>query len=181
MPIPGAHHPADWSDDPFAIRRASVQSLARRCSWPEEHSRHVATLALELFDQLRELHGLGEDDRELLEYAAMLHDIGEHVAHEGHDRHAAYLVQHGRLRGLTPAAVTELTPQVRRADVMNQRAKPCHDALAAYLAEWMSVYKLYDDSSVLTHGQANYSSSSAGGTPDPALSAPKSCTGTKVP
>ncbi len=47
----GRHDPDDLSDDPRAIRRASVQSLARRCSWPEEHSRQVATLALELFDQ----------------------------------------------------------------------------------------------------------------------------------
>jgi exopolyphosphatase / guanosine-5'-triphosphate,3'-diphosphate pyrophosphatase len=109
----GRHDPAEWSDDPFAIRRASVTSLARRCSWPEEHSRHVAMLALELFDQLRELHGLADEDRELLEYAALLHDIGEHVAHEGHDRHAAYLVNHGRLRGLTPAAITELSGLVR--------------------------------------------------------------------
>jgi ABC-type transporter Mla subunit MlaD len=78
-------------------------------------------------------------------------------------------------------ALTRLEPQVRRADVMNQRAKPCLNALSAYLAEWLSVYKLYDDSTVLTHGQANYSSGSAGGTPDPALSTPKSCTGTPVP
>jgi exopolyphosphatase/guanosine-5'-triphosphate,3'-diphosphate pyrophosphatase len=126
----GRHDPADWSDDPFAIRRASVQSLARRCSWPEAHSRHVATLALELFDQLRELHGLDDDDRELLEYAATLHDIGEHVAHEGHDRHAAYLVQHGRLRGLTPAAVTELTALVR----WHRRGDPkAHDDLVGEL------------------------------------------------
>ena len=109
----GRHDPADWSDDPFAIRRASVMALARRCSWPEEHSRRVTELALSLFDQLRELHGLGDEDRELLEYGAILHDIGEHVAHEGHDRHAAYLVQHGRLRGLTPAAITELAALVR--------------------------------------------------------------------
>jgi exopolyphosphatase/guanosine-5'-triphosphate,3'-diphosphate pyrophosphatase len=109
----GRHEPADWSDDPFAIRRASVQSLARRCSWPEAHSRHVTALALQLFDQTRELHHLDDDDRELLEYASLLHDIGEHVAHEGHDRHAAYLVQHGNLRGLTPDAITELTALVR--------------------------------------------------------------------
>lgn len=116
----GRQDPEDWSGDPFAIRRASVMALARRCNWPETHSRHVAMLALELFDQLRDLHGLGDDDRELLEYAALLHDIGEHVAHEGHDRHAAYLVHHGRLRGLSPAAVTELTGLVRwhrRGDV----------------------------------------------------------------
>jgi Exopolyphosphatase len=109
----GRHEPADWSDDPFAIRRASVQSLARRCSWPEAHSRHVARLALELFDQTRELHHMDDEDRELLEYGALLHDIGEHVAHEGHDRHAAYLVRHGNLRGLTPAAISVITGLVR--------------------------------------------------------------------
>lgn len=109
----GRHDTADWSDDPFAIRRSSVQSLARRCSWPEAHSRHVARLALDLFDQTRELHHLDDDDRELLEYGALLHDIGEHVAHEGHDRHAAYLVHHGNLRGLTPAAISVLTGLVR--------------------------------------------------------------------
>ncbi|MEP6623375.1 MAG: Ppx/GppA phosphatase family protein [Acidimicrobiia bacterium] len=109
----GRHEPEDWSDDPFAIRRASVYSLARRCSWPETHSRHVAGLALELFDQTRELHGLDDEDRELLEYGALLHDIGEHVAHEGHDRHAAYLVHHGNLRGLTPASISVLTGLVR--------------------------------------------------------------------
>ncbi len=109
----GHHDPADWSDDPRAIRRASVQSLARRCSWPEAHSRQVARLALELFDQTAELHGLDADDRELLEYAALLHDIGEHVAHDGHDRHAAYLVQHGGLRGFAPEEVALLAALAR--------------------------------------------------------------------
>jgi exopolyphosphatase/guanosine-5'-triphosphate,3'-diphosphate pyrophosphatase len=104
----GHHDPADWTEDPRAIRRASVQSLARRCSFPEEHSRQVARLALDLFDQTEELHELDATDRELLEYAALLHDIGEHVAHDGHHRHAAYLIQHGRLRGFTPEEVALL-------------------------------------------------------------------------
>ena len=42
----GRHDPDDWSDDPRAIRRASVNGLARRCNAPEAHSRHVARLAL---------------------------------------------------------------------------------------------------------------------------------------
>jgi exopolyphosphatase/guanosine-5'-triphosphate,3'-diphosphate pyrophosphatase len=104
----GHHDPADWTDDPRAIRRASVQSLARRCSFPEEHSRQVARLALDLFDQTAELHELDATDRALLEYAALLHDIGEHVAHDGHHLHAAYLIQHGRLRGFTPQEVALL-------------------------------------------------------------------------
>lgn len=109
----GRHDPDDWSDDPRAIRRASVHALARRCSWPEAHSRHVAHLALELFDETRELHGLDERDRELLEYAALLHDIGEHVAHDDHDRHAAYLVAHGGLRGFDPTEIVALSALVR--------------------------------------------------------------------
>jgi exopolyphosphatase/guanosine-5'-triphosphate,3'-diphosphate pyrophosphatase len=107
------HDPDDWSDDPRALRRSSVQALARRCSWPEPHSRHVAQLALELFDQTHELHRLGDEDRELLEYGALLHDVGEHVAHDGHDRHAAYLVAHGGLRGFDPDEVAVLTALVR--------------------------------------------------------------------
>jgi exopolyphosphatase / guanosine-5'-triphosphate,3'-diphosphate pyrophosphatase len=104
----GHHDPADWTDDPRSIRRASVQSLARRCSFPEDHSRQVARLALDVFDQTEELHGLDAREREMLEYAALLHDIGEHVAHDGHHRHAAYLVRHGQLRGFAPAEVALL-------------------------------------------------------------------------
>lgn len=108
LDVIGRHDPADWTDDPRSIRRASVQSLARRCNFPEEHSRQVARLALDLFDQTQELHQLDATDRELLEYAALLHDIGEHVAHDGHHRHAAYLIQHGRLRGFAPEEVALL-------------------------------------------------------------------------
>jgi exopolyphosphatase / guanosine-5'-triphosphate,3'-diphosphate pyrophosphatase len=109
----GHHDPADWTDDPRAIRRASAQSLARRCSYPEAHSKQVARLALELFAQTADLHGLDTDDRELLEYAALLHDIGEHVAHDGHHRHAAYLIQHGGLRGFAPEEVALLAALAR--------------------------------------------------------------------
>jgi exopolyphosphatase/guanosine-5'-triphosphate,3'-diphosphate pyrophosphatase len=109
----GRHDPADWSDDPRSIRRGSVKSLARRCGWPEQHSLHVATLALQLFDGTAALHQLAASDRELLEYAAFLHDIGEHVSHDGHDRHAAYLVRHGGLRGFDPEEVRILTATVR--------------------------------------------------------------------
>src|SRR5204863_4168757 len=88
-----AHDPDDWSDDPRALRRAAVAGLARRCGSDANHSQHVARLALSLFDQTKSLHGLAGDDREMLEYAALLHDIGQHVSRRGHHRHAAYLVE----------------------------------------------------------------------------------------
>jgi exopolyphosphatase/guanosine-5'-triphosphate,3'-diphosphate pyrophosphatase len=107
------HDPVDWSDDPRAIRRASVLALARRCNWAEDHARHVAHLAVSLFDQTRALHGLGAADRELLEYGALLHDIGEHVASNGHHRHSAYLIRHGQLRGFDPTEVLFLAALAR--------------------------------------------------------------------
>lgn len=109
-----AHHdPGDWSDDPRAIRRASVSALARRCSWPEAHSRHVAALAVRLFDETLSVHQLDPVDRELLEYAALLHDIGEHVSADGHQRHGAYLVMHGALRGFDHREIAMLAALVR--------------------------------------------------------------------
>ena len=127
------HDPDDWSEDPRAIRRSSVMNLARRCRWPEPHSRHVAALALQLFDQTQTLHGLGDEERELLEAAALLHDIGEHVSADGHHKHAAYLVQHGQLRGFSPRDVQVLAALVR----WHRRGepKPSEEHFAALDAE----------------------------------------------
>lgn len=105
----GAHDRAELADDPRALRRTSVLALCRRSSWRQRHARHVAALSLELFDSSSELHGLGAGSRELLELGALLHDIGEHVSRPGHDRHTAYLVENGGLRGFSPAEVAQLS------------------------------------------------------------------------
>jgi exopolyphosphatase/guanosine-5'-triphosphate,3'-diphosphate pyrophosphatase len=107
------HHGADWSGDPHAIRRESVVGLARRCNWAEAHARKVASLALELFDATAALHGLDAADRELLELAALLHDVGEHVASAGHHRHGVYLVRNGQLRGFATHEIELLAAVVR--------------------------------------------------------------------
>ncbi|HVC25519.1 MAG TPA: Ppx/GppA phosphatase family protein [Acidimicrobiales bacterium] len=105
----GAHDRTELADDPRALRRTSVLALCRRSSWRQRHARHVAALALDLFDHTSALHDLGADGRELLELAALLHDIGEHVSRSGHDRHTAYLIENGGLRGFSPAEVAKLS------------------------------------------------------------------------
>ena len=107
------HDPADWGDDPRAIRRSSVRDLAVRCGVDTDHAAHVARLATAVFDGTAAVHGLGGEHRELLEHAASLHDIGEHVDHDDHHKHSAYLVQHGRLRGFTPDEVAVLATLAR--------------------------------------------------------------------
>ncbi|MGH7215390.1 MAG: HD domain-containing protein, partial [Tepidisphaeraceae bacterium] len=82
-------------------RRRSVIDLARRCNWHKTHSEHVARLCLRLFDELKPLHKLGAIERELIEYGAMLHDIGWHIARPKHHRHSQYLILHGDLKNFT--------------------------------------------------------------------------------
>ena len=83
------------------VRRRQIISLARRCQYPDIHSHHVAKLAEELFDQTRDLHHLGEREREWLEYAAILHDIGYLISATGHHKHSHYLISHSKLDGFS--------------------------------------------------------------------------------
>src|SRR5206468_8555850 len=62
----------------------------------------VVRLALGLFDQTRGTHGLTDREREWLEYAAILHDIGGLISFARHHRHSYYLIKNGDLRGFHP-------------------------------------------------------------------------------
>jgi exopolyphosphatase / guanosine-5'-triphosphate,3'-diphosphate pyrophosphatase len=87
------------------VRRRSVIELAERCNYWPEHSNHVARLAIALFDQTRAIHGLTDREREWLEFASILHDIGVHISYEGHHKHSYYLVKNGDLRGFEPEEI----------------------------------------------------------------------------
>jgi exopolyphosphatase / guanosine-5'-triphosphate,3'-diphosphate pyrophosphatase len=87
------------------VRRRSVMELAERCNHSADHSRQIARLAVSLFDQTRGVHGLGDREREWLEYAAIMHDLGVHISYEKHHRHSYYLVKNGDLRGFDPQEI----------------------------------------------------------------------------
>lgn len=84
------------------VRRRSTIELAERCNWEAEHSKQVAKMALSIFEQTRHIHELGEREQEWLEYASLLHDIGNHISYERHHRHSYYLIKNGDLRGFEP-------------------------------------------------------------------------------
>jgi exopolyphosphatase / guanosine-5'-triphosphate,3'-diphosphate pyrophosphatase len=87
------------------IRRRSIIELAERCNYWPEHATQVARLAMALFDATRAVHGLTDREREWLEYAALLHDIGVHISYEGHHKHSYYLIKNGDLRGFEPEEI----------------------------------------------------------------------------
>lgn len=80
-------------------RRREILDLARRCHFHHEHAEQVARLCLSLFDQTRAagLHDLGARQRDLIEYAALLHDIGFLISRDRHHKHSAYLIRNGGL------------------------------------------------------------------------------------
>jgi exopolyphosphatase/guanosine-5'-triphosphate,3'-diphosphate pyrophosphatase len=84
------------------VRRRSIVELGERCGYWSEHAQQVARLSLAIFDQTRSVHGLGDRERDWLEYGALLHDIGVHISYERHHRHSYYLIKNGDLRGFDP-------------------------------------------------------------------------------
>jgi exopolyphosphatase/guanosine-5'-triphosphate,3'-diphosphate pyrophosphatase len=91
----------------LSVRRRSILQLARACNYEAEHAEHTARLALRLFDELRLLreHAYGEDERELLEYAALTHDIGTFLSHSNHQKHAYYLIRNCDLLGFNDTEI----------------------------------------------------------------------------
>jgi exopolyphosphatase/guanosine-5'-triphosphate,3'-diphosphate pyrophosphatase len=87
------------------VRRRSIVELGERCGYWSEHAQQVARLALSIFDQTRSVHGLNDREREWLEYAALLHDVGVHISYDRHHRHSYYLIKNGDLRGFDPQEI----------------------------------------------------------------------------
>lgn len=122
------------------VRRRNVIGLARRCHAPEVHSLHVAGLALRLFDQTKREHGLGQQERHWLEYAAVLHDIGYLINPRQHHKHAYYLIKHSDLGGFAADEI-EVVANVAR---YHRRAMPAvkHDGFGGLSPRLKRVVKI---------------------------------------
>ena len=85
------------------ILETSTENVLRLFSVNIGHNRHVAELALKMFDSWHALHGLGSQYRKLLKTAALLHDIGITINYYSHARHSAYMILNAKIFGLTHA------------------------------------------------------------------------------
>jgi exopolyphosphatase/guanosine-5'-triphosphate,3'-diphosphate pyrophosphatase len=61
----------------------------------------VTNFALQLFDEFQEELNLAYSDRELFEYASLMHDIGYYISHRKHHKHALYLIRNSDLLGFS--------------------------------------------------------------------------------
>lgn len=102
------HGPTGPSGPIKSVREMSILQLAHRCNFEERHSRHMARLALQMHDSAVDcgLIPLNHVYRELLYYAALLHDIGIFIAYAHHAEHSAYLIRNAELLGFNEEELT---------------------------------------------------------------------------
>lgn len=102
--IEAESHPAlqDLAD----YRLRGVQAVGRRFGYEETHAHQVARLAERVFDYLSRSNlspNLDRHRRTMLSAAALLHDVGYHIAHESHHKHSLYLIKNSELTGFSEA------------------------------------------------------------------------------
>ena len=104
-----AENTADITD----LRDASVQRLAGLFSVDKDHADHVATIALDFFDDIRYNH-INENAqfialRRKLYWAAQLHEIGQAISHAESHRHGAYIVDNAEIMGFAQSELHRLS------------------------------------------------------------------------
>lgn len=80
-------------------RRAAIEEFAKNCGVDLPHARQVARLAGMLWDQLAGPLKLQSEDRELIESAALVANVGYLINFEGHHKHSYHLILNSELPG----------------------------------------------------------------------------------
>lgn len=80
-------------------RRAAVEEFAKNCGVDLPHARQVARIAGSLWEQLAKPLDLKADDRELIEAAALVANVGYLINFEGHHKHSYHLILNSELPG----------------------------------------------------------------------------------
>jgi exopolyphosphatase/guanosine-5'-triphosphate,3'-diphosphate pyrophosphatase len=82
-------------------RLRRVSEFAQRFGIDSAHGQCVAGLARQLFLAAYAAHRLDGCAAELLEYGALLHDVGLSISHARHHRHSHYLILNSHLKGFS--------------------------------------------------------------------------------
>ncbi|MCZ8239192.1 MAG: Ppx/GppA phosphatase family protein [Leptospiraceae bacterium] len=75
------------------IRTKAIRSISNLYPQGKEHSEHVTHLSLRLFDEMLGLHNLGTHEKEYLEAAALLHQVGLAISHSAYHKHSYYIIR----------------------------------------------------------------------------------------
>lgn len=83
------------------LRCRKVAQLVQKYQSDWQQNSHISALAVQLFEQTAELHGYGKVELELLEFSALLHDVGQYISFRKHHKNSRYIIRRADLRGFT--------------------------------------------------------------------------------
>ncbi len=92
------------------LRTAAIQGLMQKFSVDVEQAQRVALVAHSLLEQLAPESPV--ERHEFLHHAALLHEIGSHIAHSSYHRHGAYILENTTAAGFTRAECAQLAQLV---------------------------------------------------------------------
>lgn len=83
------------------MREVTVAQFAKRYAIDTNHAKRVRKLALLWFDELTGKKAKHIQLRRLLGWAATLHEVGLSISHNGHHKHAAYILSKSDMPGFS--------------------------------------------------------------------------------
>lgn len=89
-------------------KRLAVEQFAKACGTDLRHARQVARIASKLLDQLAEPLGIKLEDREMIEQAAILANVGYLINFKQHHKHSYHLILNSELAGFERKELTLL-------------------------------------------------------------------------
>ncbi len=81
------------------VRYNSVIHLGDLTNYDKSHAGQVLKLSNKIFDFIKLKFEFSDDEREYLEAASLLHDIGYYISHTGHHKHSYYLIRNYEMLG----------------------------------------------------------------------------------
>lgn len=105
--------------------RSSLLDFARSCHTDEVHCEQVRKLSIAIFDALEKTFAMGSRAGQMLEAAALLHDVGYFISYSKHHKHSYHLIRHANLFDFTPREI-EIIANIARYH-RKSLPKPHHD------------------------------------------------------
>ena len=78
----------------------SAKNLGKKYKYDQIHSNLVSKFALNIFDNIKKIHGLNKKHRLLLHSAAVLHDVGKYINISKHYQHSYRIIKSSNIFGL---------------------------------------------------------------------------------
>jgi len=95
------YHSKSIRDRGFLRRvQNTIYGLGERFDMDKAHAETTVRFSMKLFDQLKSLHSLGRREKQILEAASVLSDIGYYIDAKNHNEHSYYLVKSLEIPGL---------------------------------------------------------------------------------